>query len=94
MLKAFADDIVCVVRNKNELKNVINEFELLKGDFNIHLNKKKSQFIVGTKLIKESTSEVSGIGRVKEYKYLGLTVTHGKKKLIKMAKDVAEKQVR
>ena len=44
MLKAFADDIVCVVKNENELKSVINEFELLKGDFNIHLNKKKSQF--------------------------------------------------
>ena len=94
MLKAFADDIVCVVRNENELKSVINEFELLKGDFNIHLNKKKSQFIAGTKLIKDSTSEVSGISRVKEYKYLGLTVTHGKKMLIKMAKDLAEKQVR
>ena len=67
---------------------------MLKGDFNIHLNKKKSQYIAGTKLMKESTSEVSGIGRVKEYKYLGLTVTHGKKKLIKMVKDLAEKQVR
>ena len=55
MLKAFADDIVCVVRNENELKNVINEFELLKGDFNIHLNKKKSQFIAGARLMREST---------------------------------------
>ena len=44
--------------------------------------------------MKESTGEVSGIGRVKEYKYLELTVTHGKKKLIKMAKDLAETQVR
>ena len=44
--------------------------------------------------MKESTSEVSGIGRVQEYKYLGLTVTHGKRKLIKMAKDLTEKQVR
>ena len=94
MLKAFADDIVCVVRNENELKSVINEFELLKGEFNIHLNKKKSQFIAGTKLMKESTSEVSGIGRVKEYKYLGMIVTHERKKLIKKAKDLTEKQVR
>ena len=45
MLKAFADDIVCVVKNENELKRVINEFELLRGDFNIHLHKKKSQFV-------------------------------------------------
>ena len=35
--------------------------------------------------MRESTSEVSGIDRVKEYKYLGLTVTHGNKKLVKMA---------
>ena len=42
MLKAFADDIVCIVKNEDELKRVINEFELLKGEFNIHLNKKKS----------------------------------------------------
>ena len=32
MLKAFSDDIVSAVKNENELKNVINEFELLKGD--------------------------------------------------------------
>ena len=44
--------------------------------------------------MRESTREVNGRGRVKEYKYLGLTVTHGKKKLIKMAKDLAEKQMR
>ena len=73
---------------------MINEFELLKGEFNIHLNKKKSQFIAGTKLMKESTSEVSVIGRVNEYKYLGVTVTHGKKKLIQMAKDLGERQVK
>ena len=42
MLKAFADDIVCVVKSENELKRVISDFELLKGEFNIHLNKKKS----------------------------------------------------
>ena len=35
MLKAFADDIVCVVKNENELKNVINESELLKGDLKL-----------------------------------------------------------
>ena len=44
-----ADDIVCVVKSENELKNVINEFELLKGDFNIHLNKKTSQFIADSR---------------------------------------------
>ena len=91
MIKAFADDIVCVVKNENELKNVINEFELLKGNFNIHLNKKKSQFIAVARLMGESTSEVIGIGRVNEYKNLGLAMTHGKKKLIKMVKDLAEK---
>ena len=53
MLKAFDDDIyVCVAKNQNELKNVINELELLKGYFNIHLNKKKLQLIAGTRLVK------------------------------------------
>ena len=43
---------------------MINEFELLKGEFNINLNKKKSQFIAGAKLMRDSTSQVNGIGRV------------------------------
>ena len=43
-----------------------------------------------------STAEVEGISRVTDYKYLGLglTVTHGKKKILRTARDTVEKQVR
>ena len=93
MLKAFADDIVCILRNKDELKQVIKSFELLMNEFNIHINKKKSQYVCKDKP-GETFTETEGISRVKDYKYLGLTVTHGKKKILKMAKDTVERQVK
>ena len=40
----------------------------------------------------ETFTEAEGISRVKDYKYLGLTVTHGKKKVLKMAKDTVERR--
>ena len=42
MLRAFADDIVCIVKNREELTNVIKSFEELMNKFNIHINKKKT----------------------------------------------------
>ena len=42
----------------------------------------------------ETFTETEEISRVKYYKYLGLTVTHGKKKVLKIAKDTVEKQVK
>ena len=41
-LIAFADDIVCIVKSKAELKDVVNSFESLVSRFNIHINKKKT----------------------------------------------------
>ena len=42
----------------------------------------------------ETFTETEGISRVRDYKYLGLTITHGKKKILKMAKDTVERQVK
>ena len=49
MLRAFADDIVCIVKNKKELTNVIKSFEELMNKFNIHINKKKTQYVAKVK---------------------------------------------
>ena len=94
MLRAFADDIVCIVKNREELQGVIKSFEELMNKFNIHINKKKTQYVAKVKRGDTSTAEVEGISRVTDYKYLGLTVTHGKKKILRTARDTVEKQVR
>ena len=42
----------------------------------------------------ETFSETEGISRVKDYKYLGITVTQGKKKVLKVAKVTVKKQIK
>lgn len=37
---------------------------------------------------------IEGIQKVSEYRYLGLTVTHGKRKMQRLAKELVEKQVK
>ena len=63
------------------------------NEFNIHINKKKSQYVCKDKPSKTLT-ETEGISRAKDYKYLGLTVRHRKKRFLKVAKDTVERQIK
>ena len=74
MLRAFADDVVCVTKTPDELKRIIRSFEKLIDKYNLVINKKKTQFVAGRKL-RDDVKIVEGVERVNDYKYLGVKVT-------------------
>ena len=74
MLRAFADDVVCVTKTPDELRRIIKSFEKLMDKYNLAINKKKTQFVAGRKLGDE-IKIVEGVERVNDYKYLGVKVT-------------------
>jgi len=55
-LLAFADDMLVMSNNKNELSKIIDELESLKEQWNLRLNKKKSEI-----LTKEKLDEINGV---------------------------------
>jgi hypothetical protein len=58
-LVAFADDLLIIAKNKEEVSEVFKEFEKL-VDYGLQINTKKSQIITGIKNL-EGTQEISGI---------------------------------
>ena len=69
-LLAFADDMLVMTDNQNELAMIIDELTKLEQQWNLRLNKKKSEI-----LTKEKVQEVGGVRCVKVVKYLGVRVT-------------------
>ena len=69
-LLAFADDMLIMTNNLNELVMVIEELTALQQRWNLRLNKKKSEI-----LTKEKVQDVGGVRCVKVVKYLGVKVT-------------------
>ena len=69
-LLAFADDMMVMTNNKSELTMIIDELVKLQQQWNLRLNKRKSEI-----LTKEDIQEVNGIKCVKTVKYLGVRVT-------------------
>ena len=69
-LLAFADDMLVMTNNQSELTMIIDELGKLQQQWNLRLNKKKSEI-----LTKEDIQEVNGIKCVKTVKYLGVKVT-------------------
>jgi len=73
-LLAFADDMLVMTNSKGELSFVINELDKLQQNWNLRLNKKKSEI-----LTRDDINEVSGVRCVKMVKYLGVRVTPDRK---------------
>ena len=69
-LLAFADDMLVMTNNQSELTTIIDELGKLQQQWNLRLNKRKSEI-----LTKEDSQEVNGIKCVKTVKYLGVKVT-------------------
>ena len=69
-LLAFADDMLVMTNNQSELTMIIDELGKLQQQWNLRLNKKKSEI-----LTMEDIQEVNGIKCVKTVKYLGVKVT-------------------
>ena len=69
-LLAFADDMLVMTDNQNELTMIIDELSKLEQQLNLRLNKKKSEI-----LTKESIQEIGGVRCVKTVEYLSMRVT-------------------
>ena len=73
-LLAFADDMLVMSNSQPEIEQVIEELATLNTDWNLRLNKKKSEI-----LTKEYFTEIGGIKCLKSVKYLGVRVTIDRK---------------
>ena len=88
-LLAFADDMLVMTNNQNELAMIIDELMALEQQWNLRLNKKKSEV-----LTKESISEVGGIKCTKTVKYLGVKVTCDRQEQLKSSREQIEKNIK
>ena len=88
-LLAFADDMLVMTDNQNELAMIIDELSKLEQQWNLRLNKKKSEI-----LTKEKVQEVVGVRCVKTVKYLGVRVTCDRQEQLKISREQIDKNVR
>ena len=88
-LLAFADDMLVMSNNQHELEMIVNELTKLTSNWNLRLNKKKSEILTSENLIK-----IGGVRCTKVVKYLGVKVTIDRKEQTKVAKEQIEKNIR
>ena len=69
-LLAFADDMLIMSNNQHEVEMIIDELTTLQDNWNLRLNKKKSEILTG-----ENLPEIGGVKCTKTVKYLGVRVT-------------------
>ena len=81
-LLAFKDNMLLMSNSKQEIEDVINELASLKLNFNLRLNKKKSEILTG-----EDLEDIAGIKCRREVKYLGVRVTSNRKEQRWIAKE-------
>ena len=81
-LLAFADDMLVMSNCQHEINEVIEELAKLNMDWNLRLNKKKSEILTS-----ESLQEIGGVRCTKVVKYLGVKVTADKKEQTKVARE-------
>ena len=88
-LLAFADDMLVMSNSQPEIEQVIEELATLNTDWNLRLNKKKSEI-----LTKEDLPEIGGIKCVKTVKYLGVRVTIDRKEQTQVTREQIDKNVK
>jgi hypothetical protein len=81
-LLAFADDMLVMTNNQNELAMIVEELTTLQQQWNLRLNKRKSEI-----LTKENVTEVGGIKCTKTVKYLGVRVTCDRQEQLKVSRE-------
>jgi hypothetical protein len=72
-LLAFADDMLVMSNSKPEIEMIIEELAILQLQWNLRLNKKKSEILTSDK-----STEIGGIKCSQTVKYLGVKVTCNK----------------
>jgi len=74
--------------SKQEIEEVISELASLELNFNLRLNKKKSEVLTA-----EDVEIIAGIKCRKEVKYLGVRVTTDKKEQKRIAKEQIQRNL-
>ena len=69
-LLAFADDMLVMSNSRPEIEMIVSELAKLQDNWNLRLNKKKSEILTG-----ENLPEIGGVKCTKNVKYLGVRVT-------------------
>ena len=85
-LLAFADDMLVMSNQEVEVGMIIEELAKVQLEWNLRLNKKKSEIL--TAVEKE---EINGIRCTGAVKYLGVRVTVDKKQQLKVSKEQINK---
>ena len=88
-LLAFADDMLVMTNNQNELAMIIEELTSLQRRWNLRINKKKSEI-----LTKENIAEIGGINCTKTVKYLGVKVTCDRQEQLKISREQIDKNIK
>jgi hypothetical protein len=87
---AYADDLIIQLKTKEEAHVMIKELKKLEK-WNLKMNKKKSQLLVGKKMknkwIKKGVKNIEGVDFHSEVKYLGIQIGFEKHILQKRIKD-------
>jgi hypothetical protein len=71
---AFADDMLVMSNNHHEIEMIVEELAKLNLQWNLRLNKKKSEILTN-----ENLTEIGGVRCAKVVKYLGVKVAIDKK---------------
>ena len=81
-LLAFADDMLVMSNCQTENGMIVGELARLETEWNLRLNKKKSEI-----LTREELTDIQGVKCTKTVKYLGVRVTVDRKEQTKIAKE-------
>ena len=88
-LLAFADDMLVMSNSQVEIEQIVEELTILNQNWNLRLNKKKSEI-----LTKEDLPESGGIKCVKVVKYLCERVAVDKKEQNRVTREQIDKNIK
>jgi hypothetical protein len=88
-LLAFADDMLVMSNSQHEVEEVVEELATLNQNWNLRLNKKKSEILTN-----EDLPEIGGIKCVKVVKYLGVRVAVDKKEQNRVTREQIDKNIK
>ena len=88
-LLAFADDMLVMSNSQHEVEEVVEELATLNQNWNLRLNKKKSEILTN-----EDLPEIGGIKCTKVVKYLGVRVAVDKKEQNRVTREQIDKNIK
>jgi uncharacterized protein with HEPN domain len=87
-LLAFADDMLVMSSNQHEIEIIIEELAKLSLQWNLRLNKKKSEIITN-----ENLTEIGGVRCATVVKYFGVKVAIDRKEQTRVTREQIDKNI-